>query len=552
MPDAAHAVTAAPLGTLATLPLHRIIPDPHQPRRLFEDEGMESLTASIRELGVLQPITVRPKLMGEIGEGDYDYAVVAGERRLRAAKAAGLATIPAIVRDDLAADRATVAVLQLVENLQRADLTLWETAQGCRALVDAIGLEAAAQRLGYSKPWVSTRSNVGLLPEAIRDLVERGLLNDVETAHNLAALADMDEQGADTVEGWIEDIINGLPPTREDVRRELREAREQHEATAARERARQQRAEAEAAERAKGGDLELTPPDDDEDDGDDAPAARHTPRSAPESRVETGYERERRLREEAWAELMPDCKRLARESRKAAIDALASVVDKQPGDRPFEITISSPQTSAAVPAKPTGADYLVQLDGNSHDAGLLLEALETRPQRVNFSASVTVAQLRAVERLLGTRFRVSTTVAARGSVLTDITRRIRDAHEAMVRSEAQADADAEAVEAARLAAELRAEGEALANAAADPAPVVDAAEQIARFIVARAVLEDGARIKAGDLHAAYVAWCEAECTAAVPLTDNRWGQALQSLGIEKKRSNGYVYIGIRLADGGAA
>lgn len=499
--------------------------------------------------------------MGEVGEGDYDYTIVAGERRWRAAKLAGMGDIPAIVRADLATNPGAVAVLQLVENLQRADLTLWETATGCRALVDAIGLEAAAQKLGYSKPWVSQRANVCELPEPIRDLIERGLLTDVETAHNLASLADMDEQGADTVEGWLEDITNGLPPTREDVRRELREAREQHEATAARERARQQRAdqeaEARAAAQAKRDPLELTPPDSDEDEGegDATPAAKPAPKASA-TRAETPYERERRLREEAWAELMPDCKRLARDARKKAISTLTEHCGTLlGGERKFDLTISSPLTHTDVPAKPTGAIYVVQVDGNSGDAGLLIEALDPKIE-VYFNARVTVAQLRAVERLLARQFRVQTNFNVRGSALADVDMRINKAHEAMEAGEAQAQADSAAIKAARAAASHRAEGS--APAAKSPAKPTktgkatataqdgDGKADIAAFLKACTQRDAKARTKANDLHAAYVSWAGRHGRTVINITDNRWGHAIEAAGIEKKRSNGFVYIGLKL------
>lgn len=546
----ADAGTAADtLGTLQRIPLNRITPDTNQPRKQFDDAALNELADSIRTLGVMQPITVRPKLMGAIGEGDYDYSIVAGERRWRAARLAGLAAIPAIVRADLAADRSTVTVLQLIENLQRADLTLWETAQGCRALVDAIGLEGAAQKLGYSKPWVSQRANVCELPDAVRDLVQRGLLTDVETAHNLVALAEIDEQGADTVEGWLEDITNGLPPTREDVRRELREARQQHEATAALERARQQRADDEAmlgaAVPAKRDPLDLTPPDDDDDDI--APVAPRATTSTSTLRDESPYQREQRLREAAWAELMPDCKKLARESRKTIIDTLHAVAGDTPaGEHKFNLTISSPLTSHDAPAKPAGAKYPVELNGGTHDAGVVLEALDAS-HTVSIGLSVTVAQLRGIERLLGRSFRLHVPygLAVHGTVLQAAAKRVAKAWEGKQQSDADHDADVATIANARAAAALRAEGAALVAAVSGSdatAPIGD----IAAFLRACTQRVTGARTKAGDLHAAYRAWCERHGCTAVNLTDHRWGQGIEAAGIEKKRSNGFVYIGLKL------
>lgn len=530
-------------GHYADLPLHRVIPDSTQPRRHFDDDALNELADSIRAHGVLQPITVKPKL-GEIGQGDYDYVIVSGERRWRATKMAGLDSIPAMVRPDLTMDSATVAVLQLVENLQRSDLTLWETAQGCAALVDAVGLEGAAKRLGYSKPWVSQRANVVSLPEAIRDLIERGLLTDVETAHNLHALAEIDEEGADTVEGWLESIANGNPPTREDVRRELREAREQHEAAAARERARQQRqadeAEARAAS-AKGTQdpLNLTPPDDDddcEDHGAPSPKASGT-------RPESQWERERRLREEAWTELMPDCRKLAREVRKPIVDTLqACGGDLRPSDHKFSFTISAPGTGSTPPAKAAGAHYVMQIDGGSADAGVLLEALNPA-YTVGIGLAVTVAQLRAIERVLGKTLRVnvSSGISVHGTVLTSIEKRLRTAWEAKCQSDADHEADVAAIANARAAA--------TAPAAAEATPAPPAAEgvgDIAAFLQHCTQRAAAARTKAGELHAAYVAWCGRHGVWPVNITDHRWGRGIEAAGIEKKRSNGFVYIGLKL------
>ncbi len=532
-------------GHYADLPLHRVIPDSTQPRRHFGDDALNELADSIRAHGVLQPITVKPKI-GEIGQDDYDYVIVSGERRFRAAKLAGLTTIPAMVRPDLTMDRATVAVLQLVENLQRSDLTLWETAQGCAALVDVVGLEGAAKRLGYSKPWVSQRANVAGLPEAIRDLIERGLLTDVETAHNLAALAEMDESGADTVEGWLEDIANGLPPTREDVRQELREAREQHEATAARERARQQRQadEAEARATLTQDPLNLTPPDDDDDEAGGA-AAPKTSSTRPESQ----WERERRLREEAWTELMPDCRKLARDARKPIVDTLqACAGDLKPGDHKFTFSISAPSTGKEPPAKAAGAHYVMQIDGGTDDAGVLLEALNPA-HTVGIGLSVTVAQLRAIERILGKTIRVNANsgVSVHGTVLTSIEKRLRNAWAAKCQSDADHEADMAAIANARAAAS------ALAATASTPAPpAAEAIGDIATFLQARTQRDDKARTKAGDLHAAYRNWCERHGFTSVSLNDYRWGKGIDAAGIEKKRSNGFVYIGLKLIEGDEA
>ncbi len=554
------------IGTLERLPLHRVAPDLNQPRKAFDDAALQELADSIRTLGVLQPITVRPKLMGEVGEGDYDFTIVAGERRWRAAKLAGMGDIPAIIRADLATNPGAVAVLQLVENLQRADLTLWETATGCRALVDAIGLEAAAQKLGYSKPWVSQRANVCELPEEIRDLIERGLLTDVETAHNLVSLANLDEQGADTVDGWLEDITNGLPPTREDVRRELREAREQHEATAARERARQQRAdqeaEARAAAQAKRDPLDLTPPDEDDEQDDGLGPVANSTTKASTTRTESSHERERRLREEAWTELMPDCRKLARESRKAILTALDESVPADHRSKEFSITVSQPMTHDECPAKATGARYHLDVRGSTADAGLIVEALDPK-HKVGLSTRVTIAQLRQIEALLGEFFPVRTTADYGGAGTMPLRGVQLSNADALIRKTAAARQQAEQADQAqrrRVEALLAAD-----TGATTPAPAAKSATKPTKTGKATATAQDGdgkadiaaflkactqrdakARTKANDLHAAYVSWAGRHGRTVINITDHRWGHAIEAAGIEKKRSNGFVYIGLKL------
>lgn len=568
MLDSAIATPAAEdIGTLERLSLLRIAPDLNQPRKAFDAAALQELADSIRTLGVLQPITVRPKLMGEVGEGDYDYTIVAGERRWRAAKLAELDTIPAIVRPDLATNPGAVAVLQLVENLQRADLTLWETATGCRALVDAIGLEAAAQKLGYSKPWVSQRANVCELPEAILDLIERGLLTDVETAHNLAALADFDEQSADTVEGWLEDIANGLPPTREDVRRELRETRDYYEAEAARERVRQQRADDEAearrAAQAKRDPLELTPLDDDEGEGDeDGTATKPTPKASTATRAESPHERERRLREEAWTELMPDCRKLARESRKAILTALDQSVPADHRSKDFAITVSQPLTHNECPAKATGARYQLDVRGSSADAGLVVEALDPA-HKVGLSTRVTIAQLRQIEALLGEFFPVRTTADYGGAGTMPVKGAQLSNADMLIRKTAAARQQAEQADQAhrqRVDALLAADASEATPAPAAKSPAksakagkAGAVEQdsdgkadIAAFLKACTQRDAKARTRANDLHAAYVSWAGRHGRTVINITDHRWGHAIEAAGIEKKRSNGFVYIGIKL------
>ena len=149
------------------LPLGRIRPNPQQPRRSFDEEGLAELAASIRSCGILQPLTVR-----RAGEG---YELVAGERRLRAARIAGLREVPCLVAQVGEEDS---ALLALMENLQRRDLDCWEEAQAIARLISRYGLsqEEAARRLGRAQPTVANKLRLLRLPEDVRALLrENGL-----------------------------------------------------------------------------------------------------------------------------------------------------------------------------------------------------------------------------------------------------------------------------------------------------------------------------------------------------------------------------------------
>ncbi|MDX6589656.1 MAG: ParB family transcriptional regulator, chromosome partitioning protein, partial [Solirubrobacterales bacterium] len=134
-------------GELRELPVALIKPNPDQPRTHFDEEAMAALAASIETSGVVQPLLVRP-----LPDGSYE--LVAGERRWRAARQAGLERVPAVVRDQAEAERLQAA---LIENMVREDLNPVEEARACAALVEDLGLtkEELARRVGRSRPAVS-------------------------------------------------------------------------------------------------------------------------------------------------------------------------------------------------------------------------------------------------------------------------------------------------------------------------------------------------------------------------------------------------------------
>lgn len=158
-----------------------IDPNPDQPRRVFQEESIAQLAQSIRDQGVLQPILVAPHGAGR-------YRIVAGERRWRAARAAGLESVPCIVRDMDVIQQMEIA---LIENLQREDLNPIETAQGIRSLMQQCGYtqEAVANRLCKSRPVVANLLRLLTLPEDVIELVRQGTLS-AGHARVLAGLED--------------------------------------------------------------------------------------------------------------------------------------------------------------------------------------------------------------------------------------------------------------------------------------------------------------------------------------------------------------------------
>ncbi len=145
------------------LPIEKLDPNPDQPRTEIGD--LTELTASIREKGVLEPLLVRPTMMGR-------WMIIAGERRWRAAKVAGLKELPCIEMD---VDDSAVAEIALIENMQRKDLTPWEEADGLRALCERFGYthEDVARKVGKSRSTVTEALSIASIPESIRKICRK-------------------------------------------------------------------------------------------------------------------------------------------------------------------------------------------------------------------------------------------------------------------------------------------------------------------------------------------------------------------------------------------
>ena len=155
--------------SIQEIPVGELDPNPDQPRRTFSEESIGQLADSIREQGVLQPLLVAPS-------GGGRYMIIAGERRFRAGRAAGLATLPCIVKDiDVIRQRE----IALIENLQREDLNPIEAARGVKALMDQCGYtqEKVSARLGKSRPAIANMIRLLQLPDEVSEMVKDGLLS---------------------------------------------------------------------------------------------------------------------------------------------------------------------------------------------------------------------------------------------------------------------------------------------------------------------------------------------------------------------------------------
>ncbi len=171
--------------SIQEIPVGELDPNPDQPRRTFSPESISQLADSIREQGVLQPLLV-------VAANNGRYRIIAGERRYRASRAAGLETVPCIVKD---LDVIRQMEISLIENLQREDLNPVEAAKGIRALMKQCGYtqEKVSARLGKSRPAVANLLRLLSLPEEITEMVRDGRLS-AGHARVLAGLGSAEEQ----------------------------------------------------------------------------------------------------------------------------------------------------------------------------------------------------------------------------------------------------------------------------------------------------------------------------------------------------------------------
>lgn len=202
------------------VPVSAIRPNTHQPRRQFSETSIKELAASIREVGILQPLVIRSTETG--------FELIAGERRLRAAKEAGLDRVPVLIRQ---AGEGESMEMALVENLQREDLNPLETAAAYQALMDSFGLskDQLASRLGKSRAAVTNTLRLTRLPESIQTLV---LAEKLSEGHARALLGLETEERILRLAERVRSERLSVRKTEELVREELAEPREAPEAEA--------------------------------------------------------------------------------------------------------------------------------------------------------------------------------------------------------------------------------------------------------------------------------------------------------------------------------
>ena len=204
------------LSSVSEISLDKIVPNPYQPRSTFNEEALEELAASIHSLGIIQPLTLRRI-------DDNKYQIISGERRFRAAKAAGLSSVPAYVRK---ADDGAMLEMALVENIQRENLDPIETAIAYRRLIEECKLtqEAMADRVGKKRTTVTNYLRLLKLPPEVQKALKAGLID----AGHAKALLGVEERASQLelcekaiVNGWsvrrLEDIIRDLGYTRPSI-----------------------------------------------------------------------------------------------------------------------------------------------------------------------------------------------------------------------------------------------------------------------------------------------------------------------------------------------
>lgn len=492
------------------LPLNAIQPDPDQLRKHFDTEALRSLADSLAAEGQIQPILVRPIDGGR-------FQIISGERRWRASAIAGLPTIKADVVEG--SDAGRIKVLQLVENLQREDLALLETISGCAALVQGVGLQAAAARIGKSESWVSQRATLNEAAPKVQVLIEAGKLQDVEVAHIAGQIAAID---ADEGQAFIERLENKNgwhgAMTREKARAALKEVKGavRRKQQMAAEAAKREKLEAEAKtrqaaikEQAKAAQKAAAKGE--------KPPAEQLPLVPPPPKDESQWDRQRREQAEAWVTREPEMRKIARDSKKLILTALEETLGKPDRRFVFHVGMLDNFACSAVPNKASAGFLKVEVRGGSTDAGLVLDAVAP-DHKIGFHVRATIDQLRQIEAITGEPVFITEYPHVKAIVVSTADIGIRAIHGAQKET-----------------------------ASGPPTqPALNSTELVGQYLKERTKRQALARTKASELYNDYAAWCGKKRLTPLSFQSNEFGAAIAAASIEKIRSNGIRYQGVAL------
>lgn len=543
--------------------LDHLEPCAGQVRKHFDEAELQGLAESIKARGVIQPIIVKP--LPTAGR----YEIVAGERRWRASRLAGVADIPAIIRHGL--NDADTAVIHLVENLQRQDLTLAEQCAGARDLVKQVGLERAASELGKSVAWVSKRAGVLEMPAPIRQLVGEGKIGDVEMAGTLTQIHAIDPESAKRLvativkpQGWER------PPTRESLRQELKQAEDRIKREAQRKRQEEQDKAQQEKNKAK----------------DDKQAAKAKERERLMARVK---------------EARKDLKVAALQSLKTSL----SFSDKQMESWRAPIRIDYAQSdfsncydiaTAKFPETAEACHYEFSGRGDIGTLQRMAEGFGKKPMIEVRCPDLTLEQAERLSAALKDvpDLALSFESKVNGKELNAIAARLQKVNAAAIASKSMGAATYAASITVGMKVRIK-EGvkgpngkfrksvgrigvvescdrnlvhlrfgarphEVLANVGRSEVEIVEdaPAEKQGELCIGRFLSEcmdrsdPAAKTKASDVYSAYESWCEKNKLQPIAFTHNRWGESVASAGIDKHRhKTGYQYLGVRpSAEGG--
>lgn len=539
---------AAPTIHVESVQLDLLAPDQNQIRKHFDEAALQSLADSIRENGLIQPIVVRAAADGDRA----DYRIIAGERRYRAARLAGIEHVPVIVRDDLAG--ADITVIQVLENLQRENLSLSETCVGVNRLVAQLGFARTCEQLGKSATWVSKHAGVLDLPGELIALVSDGKIDSVDIARELGQLSQLDE---DAYDGFIarysaksadlqvdlasqpepttldeateqEEVAytqkNCQPPTRAEIRVKIAAARAEKLEEA-------EIAQRHAAPQARG-TMEAqpaTPGDEDETEADqhEAGTIPRVPHIA-----ETAFDREKRQKRERLAALENEANNFAAEqlARLAQITPLPTADSQGSEGQPFFVSFESApnwllESEGGVDA--LTVKYRIKVRAPLSVSAPVLRALGTENDHTIDLDNLTLDQVQAIAQLLGRDIEIFTHRQLTGEQISKALSAAQARHAVRVEHSAR----------------LKAPPPSKTKLATKPGDVK-------AFLVATVVkaATNAHRIKAGDLHALYVTWCKKNKATPVPLNSNEWGDAIAAAGIGKIRSQGIKYTFVKLRE----